>query len=119
MTLSNTDPRDAYRDRILRLLIEQMENNTATSEGINGIKLQMKANGYSDEDIGGAALRARQDLAQIKKDRKPTDKRAKQETIEQIAASLSPFAGLPLVDAALNAARQTPIELAVTRAKVS
>ncbi len=105
--ISNVDPRDAYRDRILRLLVEKLDRDEETREGVSDINLEMKANkDLSKTDVKAINLRAKQDLAAIKRDRKPTDKKAELETVEQVAAALGPFSGTPLAEAALSAARK-------------
>ncbi len=104
--ISNADPRDAYRDRIVRLLLEKLDNDESTRESIAGIKEQMKNNDLTKTDIAGVLLRAKQDLAAIKRERKPADKQAELETVEQVAAALGPFADSPLASAAIQRVRE-------------
>lgn len=104
--ISNTDPRDAYRDRILRLLLEKMDNDEETREGISGIRQEMKSSGLEKTDVAGVILRAKQDLARIKRERKPADKQAEIETVEQVAAALGPFVDSPLAAAAIQRVRE-------------
>jgi len=121
MTISNVDQRlTAYRDRIYRLEVERQERNEETRTDIADIVAEMKStDGVTAADIKGVKLNVRQNLAALKQARETTDKRVQRETAEQVAESLGILSDLPLGAAAVNAARQTPIELAVARAKVA
>jgi uncharacterized protein (UPF0335 family) len=120
MTLSNVDPRlTAYRDRIYRLEVERQERNEETRTDIADIVAEMKStDGVTAADIRGVKLNVRKNLAELKKAKETAAKRIDRETAEQVSESLGLLADLPLGAAAVNAARQTPIELAVARAKV-